>query len=194
MWPPQDHQRGETQGEGQATAKQQQKGQVGFDRQQMACVALSSPRSYTQSVQRTVSLCFCSRSEELRQCQAATLEQMERYEAKHLGGFKRIYPREGGEKYDKYFKHSSSLFQETAASKAREECARYPQHAFNKQSSPTKSRCLASPLDLDTLSSYFKVSLSVSFQIEYLCVSSHSFRLYESIKVDCNAFKLLLFY
>nr|XP_040032835.1 tubulin polyglutamylase ttll6 isoform X1 [Gasterosteus aculeatus aculeatus] len=66
-----------------------------------------------------------ARSEELRQCQAATLEQMERYEAKHLGGFRRIYPREGGEKYDKYFKHSSSLFQETAASKAREECARH---------------------------------------------------------------------
>ncbi|KAK1881871.1 Tubulin polyglutamylase ttll6 [Dissostichus eleginoides] len=65
-----------------------------------------------------------ARSEEMRQCQAATVEQMERYEAKHLGGFKRIYPREGGEKYDKYFKHSSSLFQETAASKAREECAR----------------------------------------------------------------------
>ncbi|XP_039990544.1 tubulin polyglutamylase ttll6 isoform X2 [Xiphias gladius] len=65
-----------------------------------------------------------ARSEELRQCQAATVEQMERYEAKHLGGFKRIYPREGGEKYDKYFKHSSSLFQETSASKAREECAR----------------------------------------------------------------------
>uniref|UniRef100_A0A3Q3VK93 Tubulin tyrosine ligase-like family, member 6 n=1 Tax=Mola mola TaxID=94237 RepID=A0A3Q3VK93_MOLML len=55
---------------------------------------------------------------------AATVEQMERYEAKHLGGFKRIYPREGGDKYDKYFKHSSSLFQETVASKAREECAR----------------------------------------------------------------------
>uniref|UniRef100_A0A667X2A0 Tubulin tyrosine ligase-like family, member 6 n=1 Tax=Myripristis murdjan TaxID=586833 RepID=A0A667X2A0_9TELE len=65
-----------------------------------------------------------ARSEELRQCQAAIMEQMERYEAKHLGGFKRIYPREGGERYDKYFKHSSSLFQETAASKAREECAR----------------------------------------------------------------------
>lgn len=68
---------------------------------------------------------FGVRSEELRQCQAATAEQTERYEAMHLGGFKRIYPREGGEKYDKYFKHSSSLFQETAASKAREECARY---------------------------------------------------------------------
>ncbi|XP_030610170.1 tubulin polyglutamylase ttll6 isoform X2 [Archocentrus centrarchus] len=65
-----------------------------------------------------------ARSEELRQCQAATVKQMEGYEAKHLGGFKRIYPREGGEKYDKYFKHSSSLFHETTASKAREECAR----------------------------------------------------------------------
>lgn len=70
---------------------------------------------------------FTTRSEELRQFQAATVEQMERYEAKHLGGFKRIYPRDGGEKYDKYFTHSSSLFQETAASKAREECARYLQ-------------------------------------------------------------------
>ncbi|XP_068610944.1 LOW QUALITY PROTEIN: tubulin polyglutamylase ttll6 [Brachionichthys hirsutus] len=65
-----------------------------------------------------------ARSEELRLCQAATVRQMERYQAKHLGGFKRIYPREGGEKYEKYFMHSSSLFQETAASKAREECAR----------------------------------------------------------------------
>uniref|UniRef100_A0A8C5DG34 Tubulin tyrosine ligase-like family, member 6 n=1 Tax=Gouania willdenowi TaxID=441366 RepID=A0A8C5DG34_GOUWI len=65
-----------------------------------------------------------ARTEEMRQCQAASVEQMERYEAKHLGGFRRIYPREGGDKYEKYFKHSSSLFQETAASKAREECAR----------------------------------------------------------------------
>ncbi|XP_058476834.1 tubulin polyglutamylase ttll6 isoform X1 [Solea solea] len=65
-----------------------------------------------------------ARSEELRQCQAASVEQMERYQAEHLGGFTRIYPREGGEKYDKYFTHSRSLFQETAASKAREECVR----------------------------------------------------------------------
>ncbi|XP_030631003.1 tubulin polyglutamylase ttll6 [Chanos chanos] len=65
-----------------------------------------------------------ARSEELRQCQAASMEQMQKYEDKHLGGFRRIFPREGGEVYEKYFKHSSSLFQETAASKAREECAR----------------------------------------------------------------------
>ncbi|KAK9965651.1 hypothetical protein ABG768_004728 [Culter alburnus] len=65
-----------------------------------------------------------ARNEELRQSQAASMEQMQKYEAKHMGGFRRIFPREGGEKYEKYFQHSSSLFQETAASKAREECAR----------------------------------------------------------------------
>ncbi|KAF4085121.1 hypothetical protein AMELA_G00113620 [Ameiurus melas] len=65
-----------------------------------------------------------SRNEEFRQAQAASMEQMQRYEANHLGGFRLIYPTEGGEKYEKYFKHSSSLFQETAASKAREECSR----------------------------------------------------------------------
>ncbi|KAJ8284539.1 hypothetical protein COCON_G00033890 [Conger conger] len=65
-----------------------------------------------------------ARSQELRQSQAASIEQMQRYEAKNLGGFRRIFPREGGEKYERFFKHSSSLFQETAASKAREECAR----------------------------------------------------------------------
>ncbi|KAK0150859.1 Tubulin polyglutamylase ttll6 [Merluccius polli] len=47
-----------------------------------------------------------------------------RYEDSHLGAYRRIFPREGGEKYDKYFLHSSSLFQETAASRAREKCTR----------------------------------------------------------------------
>ncbi|XP_053094847.1 tubulin polyglutamylase ttll6 [Pangasianodon hypophthalmus] len=65
-----------------------------------------------------------ARNEELRQAQATSMEQMQRYEANHLGGFRPIYPTEEGERYEKYFKHSSSLFQETAASKAREECSR----------------------------------------------------------------------
>ncbi|NP_001098994.1 tubulin polyglutamylase ttll6 [Danio rerio] len=65
-----------------------------------------------------------ARNEEPRQSQAASMELMQKYEAKHMGGFRRIFPRDGGEKYEKYFQHSSSLFQETAASKAREECAR----------------------------------------------------------------------
>lgn len=74
----------------------------------------------------SVFLLFCSviRNEQLRQAQAASMEQMQRYEANHLGGYRPIYPAVGGEKYEKYFKHSSSLFQDTAASKAREECSR----------------------------------------------------------------------
>ncbi|XP_054998724.1 tubulin polyglutamylase TTLL13 [Sorex araneus] len=55
--------------------------------------------------------------------QAAMLDQ-EYYEDSHLGGYRRIYPRSNSEKYAPFFKHDGSLFQETAASKARDECAR----------------------------------------------------------------------
>ncbi|KAM4749022.1 tubulin polyglutamylase TTLL13 [Rhinophrynus dorsalis] len=65
-----------------------------------------------------------ARREQLESTQAAWLEQVEQYEDSHLGGYRRIYPQAKGEVYDKFFKHSGSLFQETAASKAREECAR----------------------------------------------------------------------
>lgn len=88
---------------------------------------------------------------------------MERYEAKHLGGFKRIYPREGGEKYDKYFKHSSSLFQETAASKAREECARY-------QSRSTKSRRLNQLAHRFTFKQLFSSSSGTWFRMCLVCL------------------------
>lgn len=49
----------------------------------------------------------------------------EQYEDSHLGKYRRIYPGPDTEKYARFFKHNGSLFQETAASKAREECARY---------------------------------------------------------------------
>ncbi|KAM4677700.1 tubulin polyglutamylase TTLL13 [Discoglossus pictus] len=65
-----------------------------------------------------------ARREQLESTQAAWLEQAEKYEDSHLGGYQRIYPQANGDKYDKFFKHSGSLFQETAASRAREECAR----------------------------------------------------------------------
>ncbi|XP_054617816.1 tubulin polyglutamylase ttll6 isoform X4 [Dunckerocampus dactyliophorus] len=65
-----------------------------------------------------------ARSEELRQCQAASAQRMASHERKHLGGFRRIFPREGGEKYDKFFNQSNSLVQPTEASRARQECAR----------------------------------------------------------------------
>ncbi|XP_074736709.1 tubulin polyglutamylase TTLL13-like [Strix uralensis] len=65
-----------------------------------------------------------SRREELESNQAAWLSQAEKYENAHLGGYRRIYPACGMEKYEPFFKQSSSLFQETVASRAREECAR----------------------------------------------------------------------
>uniref|UniRef100_A0A673TYG5 Uncharacterized protein n=1 Tax=Suricata suricatta TaxID=37032 RepID=A0A673TYG5_SURSU len=64
-----------------------------------------------------------SRRRQTELSQAATLDQ-ERYEDAHLGGYRRIYPGPNTDKYAPFFRHNGSLFQETAASKAREECAR----------------------------------------------------------------------
>ena len=47
-----------------------------------------------------------------------------KYEDEHMGGFRRIYPIEGHEKYNQFFENSCSLFQTTTAAKAREEAAR----------------------------------------------------------------------
>ncbi|XP_068881757.1 tubulin polyglutamylase TTLL13-like isoform X1 [Aphelocoma coerulescens] len=65
-----------------------------------------------------------SRRREQESSQAAWLAQAETYENEHLGGFRRIYPAPGTEKYEPFFQQGRSLFQETAASKAREEHAR----------------------------------------------------------------------
>uniref|UniRef100_A0A8D2LNN7 Tubulin polyglutamylase TTLL13 n=1 Tax=Varanus komodoensis TaxID=61221 RepID=A0A8D2LNN7_VARKO len=65
-----------------------------------------------------------ARREQLESSQAAWLAQAEKYENSHLGGYRRIFPSRDTEKYAPFFKHSGSLFQETVASKAREECAR----------------------------------------------------------------------
>ncbi|XP_020853275.2 tubulin polyglutamylase TTLL6 isoform X1 [Phascolarctos cinereus] len=64
------------------------------------------------------------RVEELKNYQAAWLEKIERYEKEKSGGFRRIYPECGSEKYQKYFHHSNSLFQNTVTSRAREVHAR----------------------------------------------------------------------
>ena len=49
----------------------------------------------------------------------------ESYEQKHLGGFRRIYTKNGNEeKYEKYFNQSTSLCSETAASRARADLAK----------------------------------------------------------------------
>ncbi|EDO34389.1 predicted protein, partial [Nematostella vectensis] len=52
-------------------------------------------------------------------------EWITKYEDKHLGKYRRIYPQGNEEKYARFFENSCSLFQETAASKARIECARF---------------------------------------------------------------------
>lgn len=47
------------------------------------------------------------------------------WEEKHKGNFRKIYPSQGSEIYDKFFNQNlSSLFQDTAASRAREEASR----------------------------------------------------------------------
>ncbi|XP_055956580.1 tubulin polyglutamylase ttll6 isoform X1 [Patella vulgata] len=62
--------------------------------------------------------------EELEAVQAQYLIQQEKYEGHHCGNLRRIYPNAGSEKYDKFFQSSGTLFQETAAFKARSEMAR----------------------------------------------------------------------
>ena len=66
----------------------------------------------------------CVGREELEVAQQQYLEQLERYENNHMGNFRRIFPTPGCEKYDKYFHSSGTLFQETAAFRARSELAR----------------------------------------------------------------------
>ena len=63
--------------------------------------------------------------EELDLAQQQYIESLDKYENSHLGNFRRIYPNPGTEKYEKFFHSSGTLFQETAAFKARSELARW---------------------------------------------------------------------
>ncbi|XP_039766233.1 neugrin isoform X2 [Ornithorhynchus anatinus] len=65
-----------------------------------------------------------ARREQMELSNAIWLDQEIKYEDSHLGGYRRIYPGPNADKYTPFFKYNGSLFQETAASKAREECAR----------------------------------------------------------------------
>ncbi|XP_047401569.1 tubulin polyglutamylase TTLL6 isoform X1 [Sciurus carolinensis] len=64
------------------------------------------------------------RIEEAKCFQAVRLQKTEKYERENCGGFRLIYPSLNLEKYDKFFQHNSSIFQDTAASRAREVYAR----------------------------------------------------------------------
>ena len=63
--------------------------------------------------------------EELDIAQQQYIETLEKYENTHMGNFRRIYPGPNTDKYEKFFHSSGTLFQETAAFKARSELARY---------------------------------------------------------------------
>ena len=67
-------------------------------------------------------LVFSTKKEEIDE--SATLLNLTKYEDSHIGNFRRIYPENNEEEYQRFFENSCSLFQETAASKARSECAR----------------------------------------------------------------------
>nr|XP_046487173.1 tubulin polyglutamylase TTLL13-like isoform X1 [Neodiprion pinetum] len=55
----------------------------------------------------------------------SAVEKQYKWEDEHLGNFRRVYPGPGTEKYDPFFKQGgSSMFQDTAASRAREEAAK----------------------------------------------------------------------
>lgn len=108
----------------QAPKEGKRKGNAG----QPLSLSLDSTQSISCSSRR---LLPARRREELENSQAAWLLQAEKYEDSHLGGYRRIYPAPGTEKYEPFFQQSCSLFQETVSSRAREECARYTAPAGN---------------------------------------------------------------
>ncbi|XP_042333598.1 tubulin polyglutamylase TTLL6 [Sceloporus undulatus] len=97
------------------------------NRETRECKKASQPSAKLGSAARGNSpVCGLSteRAEENKNCQAAWLQQSEKYEENNTGGYRRIYPSSDSDRYDKFFQHNNSLFQETAASRAREEYAR----------------------------------------------------------------------
>ena len=62
------------------------------------------------------------------------IDNLKKFEDSHIGNFRRIYPENNEEIYDRFFANSCSLFQETAASKARGECARLQREEIQMKS------------------------------------------------------------
>jgi len=67
-----------------------------------------------------------TKQEEIKRVHAEYLLKLEKYEDENMGEFRRIYPppKSVEDKYAKYFNNLSSLFQTTAAQKAREQASR----------------------------------------------------------------------
>ena len=78
---------------------------------------LTGPRSETREMKQ----------EKMRSYTDEWLKNVEQYEETNVSGFRRIYPpgkEEDAKRYKKFFNSSASLFQTTAAQRAREEAAR----------------------------------------------------------------------
>ena len=77
---------------------------------------------------KTLALCILIiilHSLQQHEVRASYEAHFESYEQEHLGGFRRIYTKNGNEeKYEKYFNQSTSLCSETAASRARADLAK----------------------------------------------------------------------
>ncbi|CAF0706120.1 unnamed protein product [Brachionus calyciflorus] len=71
--------------------------------------------------------------EELDEVQQDWLKQIEKWEDKHIGNFRRIYPGPGTEKYDKFYNTTGTLFSETAASRARLEQAKQQMEEISRK-------------------------------------------------------------
>jgi len=69
-------------------------------------------------------------SKETLESDRVFLEMMEQWELDNCGGYRRIYPKGNEHKYKQFFQQSGSLFTETVASKARQECARLQREAI----------------------------------------------------------------
>uniref|UniRef100_A0A1I8HL04 Tubulin polyglutamylase ttll6 n=1 Tax=Macrostomum lignano TaxID=282301 RepID=A0A1I8HL04_9PLAT len=74
--------------------------------------------------------------EELEREAARFAEAQERYENDHLGNYRRIYPLStpaATDRYERFFTQAASLYQETAATKARADCARQQREEIEKK-------------------------------------------------------------
>ncbi len=71
--------------------------------------------------------------EELDEVLNDWLKHIEKWEDKHMGNFRRVYPAPGTEKYDKFYNSTGTLFSETAASRARIEQAKQQMEEISRK-------------------------------------------------------------
>ncbi|XP_063980567.1 tubulin polyglutamylase TTLL13-like isoform X1 [Diachasmimorpha longicaudata] len=77
-----------------------------------------------------------------------SLEADRKWEDEHMGNFRRVYPSNGDQKYDAFFKqNNTSMFQDTAASRAREEASKLQREEATMRMREEESKRMASKWD-----------------------------------------------